>query len=147
MKRKNLTQSYYFVTIMVTIGMFLFMNLMVLGTFLSIKDKNFATISIIVFNAVGVIVLIPFLILYIHYRNAELVNIQVTRFRSLEFGYLRGHAALVGTARVDGKEVTIITTHTFMCSPLSGFCASDYLDKDVIVGYDPKWGKWVVIKE
>ncbi len=66
-------------------------------------------------------------------------------FASLEFSYLvRDRAALVGIAVIDGVRTRIHTTYTFTTHVFSKYVASNYMAKEVTVGYDHKWNKWVV---
>ena len=145
MKRKNNAQEYYCLFFI----LMLIISLLLIGVFAAaflVQSKEI--VLFIVFSSFFVPLPIIFLVFYIHFRNAKLIHIQITRFTSIDFSMLkRNSAALVGTAIVDNQKIEIITTYTFSSTAFSMFCASDYMNRDVMVGYDPKWNKWVVIEE
>ncbi len=148
MKRKNEAQSYCGTIMVILLVIYVISLLFMFGVLAFSHEIRALPIVIIVF---GIILLIPaviYLIFYIHYRNAELIHIQITKFTSIDFSALvRDRAALVGTAIVNGEETKITTSYTFTTHHYSSHCASDYMDREVEVGYDPKWDKWVVIED
>ena len=148
MKRKNQAQSYYgtFAALLLVLLVF---SLMILSVaFVASKDTMMLWILIPLFAIpIGIPTVIMF-VCYFHYRNAVFINIQTVTSTSIDFSFFyRDRAALIGEALINGVETKIITTYTFTTHVFSSFVASDYMDKDVLVGYDPKWGKWVVIED
>ena len=148
MKRKNEAQSYCGTIMLLLLVIYLVVSLFMLGVLAISHEVRALPIVLIVFGAILVIPIIIHFILYIHYRNVELIHIQVTKFTSIDFSiFARDRAALVGTAIVNGEETKITTSYTFTTHNYSSHCASDYMDREVEVGYDPKWDKWVVIED
>ena len=88
------------------------------------------------------IVFIPGIIIslvrYIHFANAEFTDVQTVVLTS--YHYLFKSYALEGTAKQNGLSINIRTTHSFNI-----YNYHRYMDTDVLVGYDPKWDKWVVL--
>ena len=89
------------------------------------------------------IVFVPGIIIslarYIHFANAEFTDVQTVVFTS--YHYLFKSYALEGTAKQNGLSICIRTTHSFNI-----YNYHRYMNTDVLVGYDPKWDKWVVIE-
>lgn len=146
MKHKSEAQDYYG-----TIGLLLLVIMIVfdlLFSLLLLVAKAYYALQIVlpVCDVPLIIVITYYFVVHFHYKNAEYINIQKVVFTSLEFSYLvRDRAALVGTAVIDGVKTKIHTTYTFTTHVFSKYVASDYLAKEVTVGYDPKWNKWVVL--
>ena len=85
---------------------YLVVSLFMLGVLALSHEVRALPIVLIVFGAILLIPIIIHLILYIHYRNVELIHIQVTKFTSIDFSiFVRDRAALVGTAIVNGEEM------------------------------------------
>ena len=148
MKHNSEAQDYYG-----TIGLILLIIMVAFDLFflflLFIANASYALpIVLPICDAPLIIVMIYYFVVHFHYRNTKYINIQKVVFTSLEFSYLvRDRAALVGTAIVDGVEKRIHTTYTFTTHFLSRFVVSNFLAKELTIGCDPKWNKWVVIKD
>lgn len=148
MKRKNEAQSYYGTVAALLLVIYVAVSLFISFILLVSNALSALPIVLIAFGVVLIIPTIIYFVLYLHYKNAEYINIQSVRFTSIEFSaFSRELAALVGTAIVDGEEIRITTSYTFNTRYYSSHCASSYMDKTVTVGYDPKWDKWVVIED
>ena len=148
MKRKNEAQSYCGTITLLLLVIYLVVSLFMLGVLTFSHEVRALPIVLIVFGAILLIPIIIHFILYIHYRNAELIHIQITKFTSIDFSiFARDRAALVGTAIVNGEKTKITTSYTFTTRHFSSHCASEYMDREVKIGYDPKWDKWVVITD
>ena len=148
MKRKNEAQSYYGTITAILLIIYLIVALLMLGVLALSHEVRALPIVLIAFGVVLLVPAVICLIFYIHYRNAELIHIQITTFTSIDFSDLvRNRAALVGTAIVNGEKTKITTSYTFTTRHYSSHCASEYMDREVVIGYDPKWDKWVVITD
>ena len=148
MKHKSEAQDYYG-----TIGLILLVVMVAFDLFflflLFIANASYALpIVLPICDVPLIIVMTYYFVVHFHYRRTEYTNIQTVVFTSLEFSYLvRDRAALVGTAVIDGVRTRIHTTYTFTTHVFSKYVASNYMAKELTVGYDPKWKKWVLITE
>ena len=77
------------------------------------------------------------MIFYSHYRDANYIHVQTATFNVYHF-QMRAYA-LEGCVTVNGQLEHIRTTHSF-----TYFNIKNYLYREVTVGYDPSWHKWVV---
>ena len=96
---------------------------------------------IIIIGFVLVLLLSPGIVIcmifYIHYRDANYIHVQSTTFNVYHFK-MKSYA-LEGCVTVNGQLEHIRTTHSF-----TYFNFKNYLNRQVTVGYDPSWHKWVV---
>ena len=150
MKRKNQAQSYFFVGFILFLLLLAGMDgIMLLVCLLSQSFERFL-VTIIIINSLFGVLEIVLLVLYLHYRNAKLINIQKVKFYSYESSFLgrRGNfVALIANAVVNNQKVQIMTTRTFSSNTFSEHGVNQYLYQTRLVGYDPKWKKWVLITE
>jgi len=149
MKHKNYAQIYNRNKIIIFSLIFLpFILVMLLFSLIS-KDNNSQPafiISAVILSLVLIAFLLFYLIFYIHYKNVEFINIQTAKIVSMEVYYAtRGKASLIGVIHEDGVEKEIETSSTFSTFPYSSVYVGNFLNKEVQVGYDPKWNKWVVL--